>query len=254
MSSRSSKRNSSSHSSSDDSPAHVTVKQEELVEEEEKNAYYRALVGSARPLPDVPVPKRPLRQPGAPFTPSLVSRKYLRILRDFYQISDGVKFRIPVGNESARNPPEGFFTCYEAFLTYCRMWFPIPGTIVRALRHFELLISQLSVPALESWLRVLIASYELGIDLCPGDFEGLWSTRPTGSDGYYSMVPKKDMAIIQGTTSNPKSWLERFFYVRIDGDSVEESCHHLFPHAWNFDRGNTMKNSLSILLSGSASF
>ncbi|KAG2314806.1 hypothetical protein Bca52824_017928 [Brassica carinata] len=62
---------------------------------------YRALVGLARPPPDVPVPKRPLRQPGAPFTLSLVSRKYLRILRDFYQIPDGVKFRIPVGNEAA---------------------------------------------------------------------------------------------------------------------------------------------------------
>ncbi|KAL0734236.1 hypothetical protein Bca4012_010446 [Brassica carinata] len=197
MSSRSSKRTSSSHSSSDDSPAHVMLnpKQEELVDEEAKNAYYRALVGSTRPLPDVPVPKRPLRLPGAPFTPSLVSRKYLRILRD-----------------------------------------------------------QLTVPALESWLGVLIASYELGIDLSPADFEGLWSTRPTGSDGYYTMVPKKDMTIIQGTTSNPKSWQERFFYVRIDGDSVEESCLHLFPHAWNFNRGNMTKTCCLFHHSGSASF
>ncbi|KAL0722823.1 hypothetical protein Bca4012_037422 [Brassica carinata] len=195
MSSRSSTRNSSSHSSSDDSAAHVTVKQEELVEEEAKNAYYRVLVGSAPSLPDVPVPRRPLRMPGASFTPSLVSRKYFGTLRD-----------------------------------------------------------QLSVPALESWLGVLIASYELGIDLSPDDFEGIWSTRPTGSDGYYSMVPKKDMAIIQGTTSNPKSRQERFFYVRIDGESVEESCLHLFPHAWNFNRGNTMKTRCLFYHSGSASF
>ncbi|KAL0723055.1 hypothetical protein Bca4012_037654 [Brassica carinata] len=115
MSSKSSNRNSSFQSSSDDSPAHVTVKQEELVEEETKNAYYRALVGSPPTLPEIPVPKRPLRQPGAPFTPSLVSRKYLKVIRDFYQVPEGVKFRIPVGNESARNPPQGFFTCYEAF-------------------------------------------------------------------------------------------------------------------------------------------
>ncbi|KAL0847615.1 hypothetical protein Bca101_020861 [Brassica carinata] len=127
MSSRSSKRNSSSHSSSDDSPAHVTVKQEESVEEEKRNAYYRALVGSPPTLPEIPVPKRPLRQPGAPFAPS---------------------------------------------------------------------------------------------------------------GGYYSMLPKKDMAVIQGTTSNPKSWQERFFFVQIDGESVEESCLHLFPRAWNFNRGN----------------
>ncbi|KAL0730630.1 hypothetical protein Bca4012_026723 [Brassica carinata] len=84
MSSRSCKRNSSSYSSSDDSPAHVTVnlKQEELVDEEAKNAYYRALVGSSPPLLDVPVPKRPSRLPGASFTSSSVSRKYLRTLRD----------------------------------------------------------------------------------------------------------------------------------------------------------------------------
>ncbi|KAL0795406.1 hypothetical protein Bca101_066783 [Brassica carinata] len=240
MSSRSSKRNSSSHSSSGDSPAHVTVtvKQEELVEEEKKNAYYRALVGSPPTPPEIPVPRRPLRQPGARFAPSPVSRKYLKVLRDFYQVPEGVKFRIPVGNESARNPPQGFFTCYEAFFTYCRMWFPIPGAIVLALHRFKLSISQLSAPALESWLGVLIASYELGIDLGPDDFEGLWGTRPTGSDGYYSMLPKKDMAVIQGTTSNPKSWQERFFFVQIDGESVEESCLHLFPRAWNFNQGN----------------
>ncbi|KAL0730625.1 hypothetical protein Bca4012_026718 [Brassica carinata] len=84
MSSRSSKRNSSSHSSSDDSPAHVTVnpKQEELIDEEAKNAYYRALVGSAPPLLDVPVPKRPSRLSGASFTSRSVSLKYLRTLRD----------------------------------------------------------------------------------------------------------------------------------------------------------------------------
>ncbi|KAG2330403.1 hypothetical protein Bca52824_001583 [Brassica carinata] len=56
------------------------------------------------------------------------------------------------------------------------------------------ILRKLSVPALESWLGVLIASYELRIDLGPDDFEGLWGTRSTGSDGYYSMLPKKDMA------------------------------------------------------------
>ncbi|KAG2306510.1 hypothetical protein Bca52824_026258 [Brassica carinata] len=69
MSSRSSKRNSSSHSSSDDSPAHVTVKQEELVEEAESQTepLWARLDSVGRPCS-----KRPLRQPGAPFTPSLV--------------------------------------------------------------------------------------------------------------------------------------------------------------------------------------
>ncbi|KAF3508267.1 hypothetical protein F2Q69_00007295 [Brassica cretica] len=168
----------------------------------------------------------------------MVSSDYLTTLRDFYQIPSGVVFRILNGNESAKNPPEGFFTYYEAFLVYCRMWFPIPGTIVRALRHFGLSISQLSVPALQNWLGVLILSYEPGMDLNPGDFEGFWFTRGTGIDGSYRMAPKKGMAIIQGHTSHPKTWFECFFFVRIDGESVEESYLHLFRREWNFTRVN----------------
>uniref|UniRef100_A0A0D3BUZ0 Uncharacterized protein n=1 Tax=Brassica oleracea var. oleracea TaxID=109376 RepID=A0A0D3BUZ0_BRAOL len=145
---------------------------------------------------------------------------------------------IPSGNESAKNPPEGFFTCYEASLVYCRMWFPIPGTIVRALRHFGLSINQLSVLALQHWLGVLILSYELGMDLNPGYFEVFLFTRGTGIDGSYRMAPKKGMAIIQGHTSHPKAWFERFFFVRIDGECVEESYLHLFRREWNFTRVN----------------
>ncbi|KAF3557536.1 hypothetical protein F2Q69_00013731 [Brassica cretica] len=215
MSSRkgSSKRNSSSHSSSGDSSANEVIASMEEFE-------------------------RPVRSPNAPHAPSMVSSDYLTTLRDFYQIPSGVVFWIPSGNESAKNPPEDFFTYYEAFLVYCRMWFPIPGTIVRALRHFWLSISQLSVPALLHWLGVLILSYELGMDLNPGDFEGFWFTRGTGIDGSYRMAPTKGMAIIQGHTSHPKAWFECFFFVRNDGESVEESYLHLFRREWNFTRVN----------------
>ncbi|KAF3502804.1 hypothetical protein F2Q69_00042316 [Brassica cretica] len=242
MSSRkgSSKKNSSSHSSSGDSSANevITPKEEFEVEEEAKDAYYKALCGSPSPSQDIPIPKRPVRSPNAPLTPSMVSLDYLTTLRDFYQIPGGVVFRIPSGNESAKNPPEGFFTCYEAFLVYCHMWFPIPGTIVRALHHFGLSISQLSVPALQHWLGVFILSYELGMDLNPSDFEGFWFTRGTGIDGSYRMAPKKGMAIIQGHTSHPKAWFERFVFFRIDAESVEESYFHLFRREWNFTRVN----------------
>ncbi|KAL0876585.1 hypothetical protein Bca101_026290 [Brassica carinata] len=198
-SNRSSKRHSSSHSSSDDSSANEVIapKEEFGVDEDAKDEYYKALCGSLPSVQDIPIPKRP--------------------------VPSKVVFRIPSGNESARNPPEGFLTCYEAFLSYCRMWFPIPGTIVRALQRFELSISQLNVPALMHWLGVLIASYELGINLNPGDFKGLWATRPTGIDGSFRIAPKKNMAIIQGHTLHPKTWFESFFFVRIDGESVEES-------------------------------
>ncbi|KAF2617823.1 hypothetical protein F2Q68_00039770 [Brassica cretica] len=141
----------------------------------------------------------------------MVSSDYLTTLRDFYQIPSGVVFRILNGNESAKNPPEGFFTYYEAFLVYCRMWFPIPGTIVRALRHFGLSISQLSVPALQHWLGVLILSYELGMDLNLGDLEGFWFREERGSMAH-------------------TAWRQR--------RSVEESYLHLFRREWNFTRVN----------------
>ncbi|KAF2539643.1 hypothetical protein F2Q68_00021049 [Brassica cretica] len=41
-----------------------------------------------------------------------------------------------------------------------------------------------------------------------------------------------------GHTSHPKTWFERFFFVRIDGESVEESYLHLFRREWNFTRVN----------------
>ncbi|KAF2530917.1 hypothetical protein F2Q70_00029656 [Brassica cretica] len=139
MSSRkgSSKRNSSSHSSSGDSSANEVIapKEEFEVEEEAKDVYYKALCGSPPPSQDILIPKRPVRSPNVPLTPSMVSPDYLTTLRDFYQI---------------------------------------PG-----------------------------------------------------------------MAIIQGHTSHRKAWFERFFFIRIDGESVEESYLHLFRREWNFTRGGT---------------
>ncbi|KAG2242672.1 hypothetical protein Bca52824_095485, partial [Brassica carinata] len=87
-------------------------------------------------------------------------------------------------------------------------------------------------------LGVLIPSYELGMDLSPGDFEGSWATRKTWIAYSYRMEPKKDMTIIRGHTSHPKGWFERFFFVLIDGESVEENCLHLFRREWNLNHMN----------------
>ncbi|KAL0876798.1 hypothetical protein Bca101_026503 [Brassica carinata] len=85
--SRSSKRNSSSHSSSGDSLVDEVVapKHEEEVDEDTREAYYKAVCGSCPPPRDIPIPGRPQRAPGAPFSPSRVSPEYLTTLRNFYQ-------------------------------------------------------------------------------------------------------------------------------------------------------------------------
>uniref|UniRef100_A0A0D2ZRU5 Uncharacterized protein n=1 Tax=Brassica oleracea var. oleracea TaxID=109376 RepID=A0A0D2ZRU5_BRAOL len=162
--------------------------------------------------------------------------------RPWARVPSGVVFRVLVHGESAEDPPEEFLTCYEAFLTRCRMWFPIPEVIVRALDRFELSVTQLNVAALQTFLGMLILSYEIGMDLSPDDFEGLWSTRKTSIDYSYRMAPKRHMSIIQGHTSNAKGWFERFFYVRIDGASIEENCLPLFRGKWNFHRGTMVGN------------
>ncbi|KAG2255483.1 hypothetical protein Bca52824_074777 [Brassica carinata] len=69
------------------------------------------------------------------------------------------------------------------------------------------------IPIRKRPVRSPNASFTPRMDLNPGDFEGFWSTRGTGIDGSYRMAPKKGMAIIQGHTSHPKTWFERFFFV-----------------------------------------
>lgn len=81
------------------------------------------------------------------------------------------------------------------------MWFPIPSAIVRALHRFELSISQLNVSALENWLGVVISSYELGMDLSPGDFEGFWTNRPMKTEGLYSIKVRNEL-------DNPRDYFE----------------------------------------------
>ncbi|KAF2533059.1 hypothetical protein F2Q70_00029985 [Brassica cretica] len=244
---RSSKKKTSPQSSSGNpcTNEEIVPKEEFEVEEEVKEAYWDALCGLITPPPEVFYPTRPATQLDLTL-PNRTSHAYLKTLREFYRVPIGVVFLVSVHGESAEDPPKGFFTCYESFLTRCHMWFPILEAIVRALDHFELSISQLNVAALENFLGVLILSYELGMYLSPDDFEGLWSTRKTSIDYSYRMAPKRHMSIIQGHTPHAKGWFERHFYVRNDGASVEGNCLPLFHGKWNFHRGTMVGNLVRI--------
>ena len=89
----------------------------------------------------------------------------LAAIRHFCKVPELVEFRLPEAGEVALSPPEGYFTCYEAYLMQCHLRFPIPELNVHLLNPFNLSISQVNPCGLQHLVGILVLSYELGITL-----------------------------------------------------------------------------------------
>ncbi|KAF3485167.1 hypothetical protein F2Q69_00052611 [Brassica cretica] len=121
--------------------------------------------------------------------------EFLAIMRSFYHIPDAVEFPVPRRGECANSPPEGYFTCYEAFV------------------HL---------------IKILILSYEHGLSLSVDHYEALLRLQLVTDTDKHRLVPRKFTSVVKKFISNFNSWKKFFFFVRIDVASVKESCIPLF--------------------------
>ncbi|CDY38069.1 BnaC03g75080D [Brassica napus] len=163
--------------------------------------------------------------------PSKSCSNGLAAVRRVCKIPESVEFRLPEAEEVARDPSEGYFTCYEAYLMLCHLWFPIPELIVQLLDRFNLSISQVNPCGLQHLIGILVLSYDLGITL-DADHLDAWVEPRWSSSLIVKVRPRPSMAIISGFASKYHYWKEHFFFVCVSDASVEASAIAVFSTRW----------------------
>ncbi|KAF2609547.1 hypothetical protein F2Q70_00011390 [Brassica cretica] len=179
--------------------------------------------------------------------PSKSCSNGLAAVRRVCRIPESVEFRLPEAEEVARDPPEGYFTCYEAYLMLCHLWFPILELIVQLLDRFNLSICQVNPFGLQHLVGILVLSYDLGITL-DADHLDAWVEPRWSSSLIVKVRPRPSMAIISGFASKYHYWKEHFFFVCVSDASVEASAIPVFSTRWGQRGILDSERSLSLAL------
>ena len=202
---------------------------EHSVDPAEVKAYWEAKGEVNPPRPGTWVPS-PFHSDPVDGCQSKSCQNGLAAIRSFCRIPEAVEFRLPEAGEVAEFPPDSYFTCFEAYLMQCHLWFPLPEAVVRLFGHFWLSIGQVNPCGLQYLVGILVLSYERGMTLDVDHLEGLFMSR--GNSDIVQLLPRNNMAIVKGFASNFHSWKKHFIFVCVNNASVEESCIPIFRTRW----------------------
>ena len=202
---------------------------EHSIDPEEANAYWVARGNLKPPRPGTWHP-HPFHADPVEGCLSRSCPNGLAAIRSFCRVPESVEFHLPVAGEVAESPPDGYFTCFEAYLMQFHLWFPLLEFIVRLFSRFRLSINQVNPCGFQHIVWILVLSYERGITLDVDHLDGM--LMPIRNLATVRLSPRNHMAIIAEFVSNFRDWKSFFFFVRIDNASMEESCIPILRTRW----------------------
>ncbi|KAL0854261.1 hypothetical protein Bca101_059413 [Brassica carinata] len=153
----------------------------------------------------------------------------LAAIWSFCRVPELVEFCLREAGETAESPPEGYFTCFEAHLMQCYLWFPILAVIAKLLNGFRLSIRQIYPCGLNHIVGILVLSYKLGVTLNVSHFESL--LKPCGKFDHGSAKTSNEHGDHKGILLELPSLNRLFFLCSSHDVSVEASgIPFLHPH------------------------